>query len=139
MLVEQSHTTDFSVVDRMFGAIERGDIETVRSCFAAGALIWHNYDELEQDVDGVVALLGQLCAISTSRVYLDRRVTTVGSQAFLQHTLNAALRAGPQLRVPAMMRVHVNADGLVERIEEYVDSRVFSLRVFDLFVEEIPS
>ncbi|WP_177324406.1 hypothetical protein [Streptomyces mirabilis] len=34
-----------------------------------------------------------------------RRITAVGSQAFLQHTLTAALHSGERFRVPAMMRL----------------------------------
>ena len=123
MLTEQHLSTDFSVVRRMLDAIERGDMDMLRRCFAPGALTWHNYDEIEQDVDTVIATLGHLCAISTSRAYEGRRTTTVGSQAFLQHTLTATLRSGRQLRMPAIMRVEVNSDGLVGRLEEYFDSR----------------
>ncbi|WP_371663034.1 hypothetical protein [Streptomyces sp. NBC_00280] len=53
-----------------------------------------------------------------------RRITTVGSQAFLQHTLTAALHSGGRFRMPAMMRLEIDSEGLVARIEEYFDSRV---------------
>jgi ketosteroid isomerase-like protein len=116
--------TDFSVVNTLLAAIEKGDMDEVRRCFAPGALAWHNFDETEKDVDATAAILGNLCARSTSRSYEDRRVTTVGSQAFLQHTLTAALHSGGRFRMPAMMRLEINSDGLVARIEEYFDSRV---------------
>lgn len=133
MLTEQSTATDFSVVSRMLDAIERGDTRGLGGCFAQGALAWHNNDEIDQDVDGVLALIDHLCAVSTSRTYENRRMTTVGSQAFIQHTLTATLRSGRQLRMPAMMRVVVNSDGLVERLEEYLDSRAV-----DCLAEEAP-
>jgi ketosteroid isomerase-like protein len=116
-------TTDFGVVNDMFAAIERGDIDTVRRCMAPDALTWRNHNEAEDDVDAVVALLAHLCANSTRRAYEDRRMTTVGSPAFLQHTVTATFRSGQLLRLPVMMRVQVNSDGLVQRIEEYVDWR----------------
>ena len=124
MLTDESGTTDFSNVSRMLDAIEKGDMDELRRCLAPGALTWHNIDEVEQDVDTSIAVLGNFCTISTSRAYEDRRVTTVGSLAFLQHTLTATLRSGAQFRMPAMMRVEVGSDGLVARIEEYFDSRV---------------
>lgn len=123
MRTEQPIATDFGVVDRMLDAIERGDMEQLRACFATGAESWHNSDEATQTVDETVGLISYLCTVSTSRSYQDRRVTTAGSQAFLQHTLTAVLKSGNQLRMPAMMRIVVNADGLVERLEEYLDSR----------------
>ncbi|MFJ2238013.1 nuclear transport factor 2 family protein [Streptomyces sp. NPDC087859] len=116
--------TDFSVVHTLLAAIEKGDMDEVRRCFAPGALTWHNFDEIEQDVHAMAAILGHLCALSTSRSYEDRRITTVGSQAFLQYTLTAVLRSGDRFRMPAMMRLEIDSGGLVARIEEYFDSRV---------------
>jgi uncharacterized protein len=121
MLTEEARATDFSVVSTMLDAIERGEMDELRRCFAPSALAWHNFDEIEQDVDGVVATLAHICAITTSRTYADRRVVTVGSQAFLQHTLTATFRSGRRSRMPVMMRVEVDSDGLVARIEEYFD------------------
>ncbi|MEV0220634.1 hypothetical protein [Streptomyces sp. NPDC050704] len=72
----------------------------------------------------MAAMLGHLCALSTSRNCEDRRITTVGSQAFLQYTLTAVLHSGGRFRMPAMMRLEIDSDGLVARIEEYFDSRV---------------
>lgn len=123
MLTEQPQTTDFSVVDRVLEAIERGDMDAMRACFTTDARAWHNSDEIEQTVDEMIGLISYLCSVSTSRAYNDRRMATVGSQAFLQHTLTATLKSGNQLRMPAMMRMVVNSDGLVERLEEYLDSR----------------
>lgn len=116
-------TTDFSVVDRMFGAIEKGDMDELRTCFAPGALSWQNRNEKDLDVDTVIAILGRLCAVSTVRAFEDQRSTVVGSQLFRQHTLTAVLRSGRQLRLPVMMRVEVDSGGLVARLEEYYDSR----------------
>ena len=127
MLTEDTRTTDFTVIDTLLTAIEHGDLDRLRRCFAPGALTWHNNDEIEQDVNTVVAVLGGLCAASSSRRYTDRRITTVGSQAFLQHTLTAELHSGVRFRMPAMMRVEVDADGLVARIEEYFDSAVLAV------------
>ncbi|MBK3579698.1 nuclear transport factor 2 family protein [Streptomyces sp. MBT65] len=116
--------TDFSVVNTLLAAIEQGDMDEVRRCFAPGALTWHNFDEIEQDVDAMAAMLGHLCTLSTSRNYEDRRITTVRSQAFLQYTLTAVLHSEGRFRMPAMMRLEIDSDGLVARIEEYFDSRV---------------
>ena len=133
MPTQQLDAIDFSVVSRMLEAIERGDLETMRRCFAKEAVIWHNHDGLEMDVDSTVALIGYLCAVSTSREYKDRRMATVGSVAFIQHTLSAALLSGRRLEMPAIMRIELDADGLVVRMEEYLDSRAV-----DCLGEEVP-
>lgn len=118
-----TQTTDFSAIDMMFKAIEQGDMDSLRTCFTPDALIWHNFDGVDADVDTTVAILGGLCAASSSRSYEDRRRTTVGSLAFLQHTLTAELPSGDRLVLPAMMRVEVADNGLISRIDEYFDSR----------------
>jgi ketosteroid isomerase-like protein len=123
MLTEESSNADVRVVGTMLDAIERGDMDEFRRCFAPSALIWHNFDEIEKNVDTVVAILSHICAVTTSRTYAERRVATVGSQAYLQHALIATFRSGRKVRLPAMMRVEVDSDGLVGRIEEYFDSR----------------
>ena len=111
------------VVDRMFSAIESGDIDTLRACFAPGALVWHNDNEADQDIDTVVDILGKLCAFSTRRSYEQRRTTVVGRVTFQQHVLTADLLSGKTLHLPAMMRIEVGGDGLIVRIDEYYDSR----------------
>lgn len=124
MLTEESRTNDMSAVSSMLEAIEQGDMDKLRRCFAPDALVWHNNDQFEQNIDTVITtMLEPVCAISTSRTYEDRRVTSAGSSAFLQHTLTIALNSGREVRIPTMMRVYVNSDGLVGRIEEYFDSR----------------
>lgn len=130
MLREESRAAVSGVVDTMLKSIEQGDMERLRRCFAPGARVWHNNDEVEQDIDGVTALLGHVCAISTSRTYDDRRATTIGSMVFLQHTLAITLGTGRVVRIPTIMRVEVDADGLVARIEEYFDSRAVE-RIFE--------
>jgi uncharacterized protein len=120
----QSQPMDLSAATRMLDAIEQNDLDTMRACFVPGAIVWHNNDEIEQDIETVISTaLKQLVAVSGSRAYEDRRVTIVGSQVFMQHTLIVTLRSGRQVRMPAMMRVEVNPDGQVARIEEYFDSR----------------
>ena len=115
--------TDTDHVARMFDAITRGDMAAVRACFAPGARIWHNDDEVECDIDQTCAVLGFLCDSSKSVAYEDQRIVRTGNLRFIQHVLTAELLSGQTLRLPAMMRVEVSDDGLVTRIEEYYDSR----------------
>ncbi len=127
MKEQTQDAADFTVIDTMIHAIEQGDLRALRQCFTPDALVWHNYDGIEQDVDSVIALLASFCATSRSRTYENRRTTTVGSLAFLQHTLTAELHSGGRLVLPAAMRVEVTADGHIVRIEEYFDSRALDV------------
>ena len=53
-LTEQE-TLDFA--KRFIGAIQSGDVATVRACYAPDAKIWHNNDRKEQTVDQNVKVL----------------------------------------------------------------------------------
>lgn len=110
-------------VARMFAAVSQGDMTAFKACFAPGALIWHNDDEIEQDVEAVSALLGHLHASSRSVSYEEQRIVRSGNVLFVQHVLTAPLNSGGELRVPAMMRIELADGGRVARIEEYYDSR----------------
>ena len=43
------HDTVPEVAARLIGAIEAGDFDGFLACYAPGAVIWHNNDNLEQD------------------------------------------------------------------------------------------
>ena len=110
-------------VTRMFDAITRGDVATLKACFEPDARIWHNDNEVESDVEQTCAALGYFCASSKNVSYEDQRIVRTGNLCFVQHVLTAELASGEAFRLPAMMRVEVNDQGLVRRIEEYYDSR----------------
>ncbi|SFO50139.1 SnoaL-like domain-containing protein [Pseudonocardia ammonioxydans] len=123
MSIDIPATDVADVIDRMVAGIENGDMDELRACFAPDALVWHNDDEVDQNLDTVVKMLGGLCAASTRRTYEQRRTSVVGRVAFQQHVLTADLLSGRTLRLPAMMRLEIGADGLIRRLEEYYDSR----------------
>jgi ketosteroid isomerase-like protein len=47
----QSTTANLDVAERLFAAIERGDLDAVRELYAPGCEIWHNNDQHVQTVD----------------------------------------------------------------------------------------
>ena len=109
-------------IARMFRAIESGDFDGLRTCFTPDGVVWHNIDEKAEDLDAVCTNLGNMVGISDKVAYTDVSTTTVGNQTFAQHVLVADLKSGKQLRLPAMMRIETNDDGLITRIDEYFDS-----------------
>lgn len=116
-----------NVIDAQYQSIEAGDMDRFRTCFTPDAVVWHAYDEVEQDIESVAQALGLLGAVSSQVKYEDRRITAVGADVFLQHTLTAQLLDGGSLRLPAMMHVMLGANGRISRIEEYFDSRAMDV------------
>ena len=43
--------------ERFVGYVQAGDGEAMRSCYAPGAKIWHNTDNIEQTIDDNIKVL----------------------------------------------------------------------------------
>jgi ketosteroid isomerase-like protein len=109
------------VASRLIGAIEAGDFETFLACYAPGAVIWHNNDNLEQDPATVVKVLGWLRKRVDGLRYEELRVQPTPSGYVEQHVLRGTMRDGSTLEVPACLVVTV-VDGLITRLDEYLDT-----------------
>lgn len=106
----------------IFDAAEAGDINKFLSCFTADAVIWHNYDLIDQPVAEAVAQLGEVMKMVKGLKYADRRYISVPDGAVLQHTSQAELPNGQKLAVHHMLRLYIDG-GKVRRVEEYIDTR----------------
>lgn len=101
-------------------AIERGDIEAVRAIYAPHARIWHNFDQVEQNVTDNLAVLAYLSRTVSGRRYEEIRRTVLDDGFVQQHVLRGDAPGG-RLELPAMLRVWVS-DGRITRLDEYLDS-----------------
>jgi ketosteroid isomerase-like protein len=110
-----------SLADRFFAAIEGGDLAAFESCYSEDAVVWHNYDRRRQKKALNVAVLGWLVAHVPDLHYDDVRRAVLPDGFVQQHVLRGTAPNGARLDVPAMMRVWC-ADGLITRIDEYLDS-----------------
>ena len=108
------------LADRFIGALGKGDEQMVRACYAPDAVIWHNFDGIEQTVDENVATLHWLRSKLTGIRYeiVHRELL---SEGFLQqHVLHGTAQSGKALAMPACVVVRVAA-GRIARLDEYLD------------------
>jgi ketosteroid isomerase-like protein len=110
-----------SVADEIFGAIEKGDVERVRATYAPAAVIWHNFDEVEQSVDDNLRVLGWMAATFSARRYEVVFRKEWGDGFVQQHVLHLTKKDGTTIALPACIVAKV-ADGRITRIDEYLDS-----------------
>lgn len=106
---------------RFLGAIERGDIETVRASYHPDAKVWHNNDGIEQSVDDNLKVLGWMARALATRHYRVIRLEALPDGFFQQHVLETTLPNGRTWNLDACVVVRV-VDGLVVRLDEYLDS-----------------
>jgi ketosteroid isomerase-like protein len=109
-----------ALAERFVSAIEAGDIEAVRGCYAPDAAIWHNFDNVDQGVEDNLKVLGWMSGVLKERRYdILRRVEIPGGY-LQQHVLRGKLRSGADFSMPACLVVQVK-DGRIARLEEYLD------------------
>ncbi len=113
-----------TVVDRILDAVERGDVDAVAACYAPGAKIWHNFDEIEQTVDENLALLGALVGVLSERKYAVRKRFDVPGGIIQMHALDGVLPDESKFHLPACMIFRIES-GRITRIDEYFDSAHF--------------
>jgi len=115
-----SHDT-LELADRLFKAIEAGDTATVAELYAPDVKVWHNYDQIEQERDANLAVLGWMARKVAGVRYEEIRREVLADGFLQQHILRGTAPDGTALEVPAILRVYC-ADGAITRIEEYLDT-----------------
>ena len=115
-----SHDT-LELADRLFKAIEAGDTATVAELYAPDVKVWHNYDQIEQERDANLAVLGWMGRKVAGVRYEEIRRELLPDGFLQQHILRGTAPDGTALEVPSILRVYC-ADGAITRIEEYLDT-----------------
>jgi len=116
-------TDPAAAVDRLIAAIEAGDVDAARAAYHPDARIWHNDDQAEQTVDENLAVLGWMGRHLPGLRYTEIRRHVAGDVCVEQHVLEIPVPGEDEpLRIPACLVVTVGGDGLITRIEEYLDS-----------------
>ncbi len=109
------------VADRLFASIEAGDIDSVRALYAPDAVVWHNGDGVEEDVEHNLSVLGWCVSHIAGMRYEQVRRQVLAGGFVQQHILRGTGPGGAPLEVPACLVVAV-AEGRITRIDEYLDS-----------------
>jgi len=113
------------VAQRLTDAIESGDPNAIAACCTDNVVVWHNYDNLEVGFDVVVPMLSTLVARVPGVRYVDVRRYPIERGYVQQHVVRGDAPSG-RLNLPACMIVDVR-DGLIARIEEYLDRAAISV------------
>ncbi|MDG2113409.1 MAG: nuclear transport factor 2 family protein [Actinomycetota bacterium] len=107
---------------RLIDAIVAGDPDAVRAAYHPDAKIWHNFDQIEQGVDENIATLQWFIRRMPDRRYEDVVRHPIEGGVVQQHVVRGTTQAGHDVEMPACLFAQVDGDGLITRIEEYVDS-----------------
>ena len=109
------------VASLLFAAIEAGDGTALAALWSEDIVVWRQGGGRERDKARGLKVIEWFVDSTTSRRYeiLDRQEFDGG---FLQqHTVHAIARTGAPLTFRACLIVKVGTDGLITRIDEYLD------------------
>lgn len=107
--------------DRFFDAIEHKDFETVESCYAPEAVIWHSHDCLYQSRTDNLAMLKSGMQKHKRMHYDNRRVHAFEGGFVQQHTLYVTHPNDFVGQMDVCFVAYVR-DGMISRIYEYFDT-----------------
>lgn len=103
---------------------EANDFSAWRALFAADGVIWHNTDLTDKSPDDVVAALVPVRKQAVSWKYtVVQRVDFEGG-FFQRFILDAEKVGGRKVKLAACLSCETR-DGLITRLDEYVDSATF--------------
>jgi len=100
--------------ERFVAAIQAGDIDAVRACYAPDAKLWHNNDQN-------LRVLAWFARTLPDRKYRVLRREALPDGFLQQHVLEATLPDGTAWSMDACVVVRMR-DGLITRLDEYIDS-----------------
>lgn len=109
------------VANRLFGAIERGEYETIDGMWAYDVTVWHTGDSQDNDRVRALKVIRWFLNVTTTRSYeiLDRQYFEGGFVQ--QHILHAHRSDDVAIEMRVCIVIKVDAEGLIARIDEYFD------------------
>jgi ketosteroid isomerase-like protein len=109
------------LADRFFAAIEAVDTKALDSIYTDDAVVWHNYDNLEQPRAANIAMLSAFPKMFKSFKYVKIRRAFFDGGFVQQHVCSGIKADGHAFEVPNCMVVTVRGDRIA-RIDDYFDS-----------------
>jgi ketosteroid isomerase-like protein len=97
------------------------DLDIARRLFAPGATVWNAIGDATMKVEDSLRSLQAVLDVTSELSYTDVRVMPTAQGYLEQHYVDAVMKGGQHVRIPAIMVVTVN-DGLITRLEEYIEA-----------------
>jgi ketosteroid isomerase-like protein len=112
-----------AVIDRFFTAIATGDRETIAELYADDVEVWHSATNRAADRATALAILDWL--LLAPGVTMDYELVEqlmIGERVCRRHVLTVGVPGHEPVVMPVAIFFTIR-DGLIRRIEEYVDAK----------------
>lgn len=112
--------SDGAVIDRFYEGLATGDLDMSLACLSADARIWHCFDGIAQDRESSLAGWQELVANFPGRVFSDVRRHAIAGGFVQQMMMTVRTASGASFGWAICVVIRVE-DGLIKRIDEYID------------------
>lgn len=106
--------------DKLFRAIENGDLDAIRNIYTPHTKIWHNNDGIAQSVEENLAVLKWVISNIKGVKYTEVRRQPTPTGFVQQHVLRGRFK-DKDIALPACIVATVDG-GHITRLDEYLDS-----------------
>jgi ketosteroid isomerase-like protein len=106
--------------ERLFRAIEAGDLAAVRGLYSPHVRVWHNDDGKEQGLEENLSVLAWVVRHVRDLRYTEERRQRCEQGFVQQHVLRGRTLSGEDLAIPSCLVVRIE-QGRIVRIDEYLD------------------
>jgi hypothetical protein len=106
---------------RLADATASGDIEAMEPLYEPDLVVWHNFDEGEQDLAQSLRSTSWLHA-RVERLAFENVHLLATAEGFVICFVMTGQAPGGPLRAPSCQVATVSERGLIERIDEYIDA-----------------
>ncbi len=121
-MADQLSDDDKLALARRFARASRtNDREAYAALCAPGAVTWHNFDEVEVTTEQTVRTIGWLHRTVTDLAWADLALLPTPT-GFVSQTIMTGTVKGRPLKVHSCVVATLDGNGLVARVEEYLDS-----------------
>lgn len=115
------------LVDSIISSYENNDADAYLRVFAPGALVWLSYLNDVMSAEQNAALLTEIFRTFVAEFHYDNMRRQRTSSGYVQQCdLTIVAQTGAAFTTPMCTVARVNDDGLVERLNEYIDSRMMT-------------
>jgi ketosteroid isomerase-like protein len=112
--------TPDDVVDTYIRASETADVELMRSILADGAVLWHNFDEVERDLVAGLEHMPKMHERFADIAFETLERHTIPGGVVIRQILRATVRETGVPFASHMCKFLRITDGKLTRIDEYV-------------------
>jgi ketosteroid isomerase-like protein len=110
-----------ALADRLFSAMEAGDVDAVAATWADDVTVWHTLGGETRGKSAALAMIKYMVSNSSARRYelISRHPFDGGFVQ--QHVLEGTARNGKHFSARVALIVGIGSDGRITRMDEYVD------------------